>query len=51
MKNFILIVLLIGVGVVLSQFAKSPFNSGKVKQLHQQLVQLSEYLQDKKIPL
>ena len=25
MKNFILIVLLIGVGVVLSQFAKSPF--------------------------
>jgi nitrogen fixation/metabolism regulation signal transduction histidine kinase len=30
------------------QFAKSPFNSGKVKQLHQQLVQLSEYLQDKK---
>lgn len=30
------------------QFAKSPFNSGKVKLLHQQLVQLSEHLQDKK---
>ncbi len=30
------------------QFAKAPFNKGKVKQFHQQLSALSEHLQDKK---